>query len=448
MVSHAYILVYNPISNEGHLDSWHVLFIELLRKEGWRVIALSSEPTALQTKLLAKGLELSESLVVFHTQLNSSTKPSLLRQAWQGLTAQYDKARYQAKPTHPGQYLKRAGILLAHQMLDKAHRLYRAVKRLSKPTLSSGQPTEAVLQPSDFVAAVNEVLACYPGQVCKVLNMYIDAYRADQEAWQDFGFNEPIPWAAVRITPGADPVEAYYRLANFQGACFLDEEVCAHYKKALPSQHFAYMPDIADIALPAQRTQLTKQLIAQAAGRKIIFMGGSIGRQKNLAIWFALMRTVDPAHWYFVQIGRLNQNNLSESDRFALAAIVKDPPPNLMIYPDYLPDEREFNELISVADVIFAVYRDFKRSSNMLSKAAFFEKPILVSEAYLMGERVKRYKIGYAVKEDDADSVRKGLVALETTPDFGDHFEAYRTDFNLDSAAQRLSRFIQAGLAH
>jgi hypothetical protein len=277
--------------------------------------------------------------------------------------------------------------------------------------------------------------------------MYIDAYRADQEAWQNFKFIESIPWTAVCITPGAEPTEAFYRLPDFQGACFLDEEVCAQYKKALPSKHFEYMPDIADIELPAQPTQLTRQLIAQAAGRKIVFMGGSIGRQKNLAVWFELVRTVDPAHWYFVQIGRLNQNNLSASDQLALAGIVADHPANLMIYPDYLPDEREFNEVISVADVIFAVYRDFKRSSNMLSKAAYFEKPILVSDAHLMGERVKRYKIGNAVKEDDVGSIRKGLVALATDPDFGDYFEAYRRDFNLDSAAQRLSRFIQAGLA-
>ena len=447
MKTRDYLLVYNPISNEGHLDSWHVLFIELLRKEGWRVIALSTDPAALQLKLVAKGLELSESLVVFQAQLGSATKPSLLRQAWRGLNAQYDKARYQAKPIHLGQHLKRAAVLTAHQLVERAHRLYRGLKHLRRPTLAGDQPNEAVLDPMQFAAAINEALACYPGQVRKVLNMYIDAYRTEQAAWQHFAFSEPIPWAAVCITPKLEPLEPYYRLPDFQGACFLDEAVCAHYKKALPSQHFEYMPDIADVELPPQRTELVKQLVAQAAGRKIVFMGGSIGKQKNLAVWFELVRRVDPTRWYFVQIGRINQNNLTMSDQSALGAVAADHPANLMIYPDYLPDEREFNEVISVVDVIFAVYRDFKRSSNMLSKAAYFEKPILVSEAHLMGERVKRYKIGYAVKEDDVDSIRQGLAELESSPDFGDGFKAYRQDFNLDNAAQRLARFMQAGLA-
>jgi hypothetical protein len=117
-----------------------------------------------------------------------------------------------------------------------------------------------------------------------------------------------------------------------------------------------------------------------------------------------------------------------------------------MIYPDYLADEREFNEIISVADVIFAVYRDFRRSSNMLSKAAYFEKPILVSDAHLMGERVRRYKIGVEVKEDDAASIYAGLNLLNANPVASQNFEAYRQDFNVHNASQRLSSSIRATL--
>jgi len=291
------------------------------------------------------------------------------------------------------------------------------------------------------------VLTRYPGQIAQVLNMYVDTYRVDAAAWDHFRFSEKIPWSAVCITPGPEPLEAYYRVPAFQGICFLDERVCAYYQQALPSKHFEYMPDITDVDLPAQRSPFTKKIIEQAAGRKVVFMGGSIGKQKNLAIWYELIRRMDPTRWYFVQIGRINRNNLTKADQLALDAVVADYPANLTIYPDYLPDEREFNEIISVADVVFAVYRDFKRSSNMLSKAAYFEKPILVSDAYLMGERVSRYKIGLAVKEDDVDSILGGFSRLGATSDRAAHFEAYRQDFNLFVAQKKLSRFIQAGLA-
>jgi hypothetical protein len=447
MKTHGYILVYNPISNEGHLDSWHVLFIQMLRKAGWRVIALSTDPIGMQAKLLAKGFKLTDDLVVFETRQKATTKISLLRQTWQCLNTQYDKVRYQGKAETKREYLKDAYFVLAHQLVNQARNFYRRIKQKRKPLLASGEQTESVLAPAHFAEAVNEVIAHYPGQVCKVLNMYIDAYRVDQEAWQNFRFSEDIPWTAVCITPGVEPVEGYYQLSAYQGTCFLDELVCDHYQKALPDKYFDYMPDIADIELPAQLTPLAQKIMMQAAGRKIVFMGGSIGRQKNLIAWYDLIRRVDPNRWFFVQIGRINRNNLTELDKQALDGIVADYPNNLMIYPDYLTDEREFNQIISLSDIIFAVYRQFKRSSNMLSKAAYFKKPILVSDAYLMGERVRRYKIGLAVKENDVKSIQDGLISLEITPDLANHFEAYRQDFNLEVAGQRLCRFIQAGFS-
>ena len=450
MNPNGYILVYNPISNEGHLDSWHVLFVDMLRQAGWRVIAVSTDPRALRAKLLAKGLEPSDALIVFEAKQHHATQPSLSRQAWQALNTAYDKVRYQTKPKTLAQYGHRLGVVAAYHVVELAHSIYRRVRlsRQALPSSAQAQPrTESVLHPAQFAAAVNEVLAQYPGQVSHVLNMYIDAYRIGQEAWRDVDFIESTPWSAVCITPGADPVEAYYQKPNYRGTCFLDEMVCEHYQQTLPDRHFEYMPDIADVDLPATRTALTQQIIAQAAGRKIVFLGGSIGKQKNLALWCEVIRRVDSQAWYFVQIGRINRNNLTPADQRALDSMVADPPVNLLIYPDYLPDERHFNDVIAAADIIFAVYRDFARSSNMLSKAAYFKKPILVSAAYLMGERVSRYKIGLAVEENSVDSICEGLAQLSAIPDLADHFEAYRQDFNLDVAQQRLSRFIQAGVA-
>jgi hypothetical protein len=175
---------------------------------------------------------------------------------------------------------------------------------------------------------------------------------------------------------------------------------------------------------------LAKQILERAANRKIVFMGGSIGKQKNLARWFELIALANPKDWFFVQIGRLNHNNLLPEDQLALANIVKHPPKNLWIQPEYLADERQFNEIIALSSVIFAVYRDFARSSNMLSKAAYFEKPILVANGQLMGKRVEHYQIGLAVDQDSASSMYRGLLALDSIENIKDNFGLYRQDFN------------------
>ena len=119
-------------------------------------------------------------------------------------------------------------------------------------------------------------------------------------------------------------------------------------------------------------------------------------------------------------------------------------PANVYVLPDYVPDERAFNAIIKACDVVFAVYLDFARSSNMLSKAATFEKPILVADDHLMGARVRSYRIGLAVPPHDSAAVHAGLLALEDIADIKDNFRRYRDDFSEASMQASLSSFIVA----
>jgi hypothetical protein len=170
-------------------------------------------------------------------------------------------------------------------------------------------------------------------------------------------------------------------------------------------------------------------------------MGGSIGKQKNLSQWVALISNIDPKQWYFVQVGRISHNSLSTEDAQALARIQQQPPENLYVHADYLPDETPFNAMIATADVIFAVYRDFYRSSNMLSKAAYFEKPILVADQCLMGDRVTHYEIGLAVPSDSQEKIQAGLVALVQLQALPTKFARYRAEFNRAEFSRRLTDF-------
>ena len=64
-----------------------------------------------------------------------------------------------------------------------------------------------------------------------------------------------------------------------------------------------------------------------------------------------------------------------------------------------------------MSDVIYASYEKFYHSSNLLTKAAFFRKPILVSTGFCMAERVHAYRLGASVPEGD---VERGLVAIHS----------------------------------
>jgi hypothetical protein len=77
----------------------------------------------------------------------------------------------------------------------------------------------------------------------------------------------------------------------------------------------------------------------------------------------------------------------------------------------------------------------------MLSKAAFFEKPILVADDCLMGERVAKYEIGLAVPADNAECIQAGLASLLKLEGLATKFANYRADFNGSEFSRRLDIF-------
>jgi hypothetical protein len=435
------IVLYNPISNEGHLDSWHVLFIEAFLHAGWLVIAWTADLKGLQNKLEKKGLLGHEALTLYGTDAQA-VQPEQTQQAFR-------------------LGLKKHTRLTVGFLRTKLGRVVRLIQALWQSPEQRAQRLLALkyIDPRSFCADINSILAQTNAHVSAIFNMYIDAYVPGSSAWQQFGFSAPIPWMSLCITPAdianssgsqaqdIHPSLPYYAMSDYRGTCLLEDALLESYQARWPNKQFAYLPDVTETGLPVHPTELAKKIKKLAAGRKIVFMGGSIGKQKNIARWFELIRKADSTKWYFVQSGRINKNNLTTEDANALAVVQESPPNNLYLYTDYIADELAFNEIISVVDFIFAVYIEFYRSSNMLSKAAYFEKPILVANQCLMGDRVTKYGIGLAVPADDTQAIHQGLTALVELPNLSANFSVYRQDFNQDVLQKRLIFFVEGCLS-
>jgi hypothetical protein len=400
-----FVVLQNPISNEGHLDSWHVLLIHLLREAGFKIIALTSDSPGLLAKLKDFPTNIANDVIVLSVPQDGVFKKSALR---------------------------------------LVNGLQSFVSRLS------GAPRRKVthFSPAKLQEELNWVLRQYPGQIQTVFSLYIDAYAPEPTPWRSFRLREQIPLFGLCITPDVAQTEGYYACATYAGTCFLDEDAVKSYRLHYPDKHFEYLPDITDTRVREDfltTNQQVREIQSRARGRKIVFMGGSIGKQKNLVVWHDVVRASSPQEWFFVQIGRINRNNLTLADEASLKRISANTPENLYVYDDYLADERQFNEIIASSDVIFAVYRDFTRSSNMLSKAAWFRKPVLVSQEGLMGERVSRFKIGSTVIADDVNSIISGLNSVVRTPGLDRYFEGYRQIFSHESMQTTLVNFLQLG---
>ena len=401
------ILVYNPISGHGHLDSWNAMFISILLNAGWRVNALTPDSRDLIKRLKTKGQDQSQWLNVIDW---SDLRPSIFQRI-----------------------LNRAQIILK-------------IKNVKRTELSDLDPR--YLDPLEIARRVNDSLSRCKWRPEIVFNMYMDMYPVEGSRWHQFEQLNKLPWAGIRFVPTSEMTEAYYNQSLFKGMCFLDQQVCKKAQLIKPEKVFGYLPDITENALPETKSDLVQSIKIKAAGRKIVFMGGTIGGNKNLSRWYQLIAKADPAKFYFVQIGEMFENTLTNEDAIELVKIRAHCPENLFIKLEYLTDETLFNEVIQASDIIFAVYRNFKISSNMPGKAAAFSKPIMVAEGYLMGERVKRYGIGATVAEDDIEAMLSALAKLANqTQALEAQFEAYRRDFSVDALSLKLNDFLKRCMA-
>ncbi len=400
------ILIYNPISGHGHLDSWNALFVSLLLKANWRVIAATPDKADLIARLEIKGQADAPNLQVLDWAVSPRT---LSERVW--------------------------------------GRVYRVFKPFLNPFFGSGQATNhhdpRFLNPDDFAKRLRVFRRQCRWSPAMVFNMYMDMYPTARQSWQLFDSGRSLPWAGIRFVPTVDGSEGYYHLPSFAGMCFLDEGVRDQYRQTTPGKQFAYLPDITESKVPETPTPLLIEIKQRARGRKIVFLGGTLGGNKNLARWYQLIAAMDSEQWFFVQVGEMFENTLTEEDVRELAKIKVQCPENLFIKLAYLPDEAHFNEIMQASDVIFAVYRDFKISSNMPGKAAAFDKPVVVASGHLMGQRVLQYDIGMTVGQDDVPAMQAALNELIKNPDARrDNFQAYRQDFSLEALGHHFIEFL------
>ena len=401
------ILLYNPISGHGHLDSWNAMFVDVLLEAGWRVNVLTPDTQDLIRRLNVKKRSTTEQLHVLDWNI---LRPSLVQRVL-------------------GRLQRTLGIPSGNQ-----------------ENVNDLDPR--FLNPADFARRVNASINKCKWRPVFVFNMYMDMYPTDEAGWLTFEEVNKLPWAGIRFVPSPEHSEAYYKQVSLKGMCFLDSRVCDMMQQIFPEKNFGYLPDITENVLPTNESALVREITNKANGRRVVFMGGTLGGNKNLARWYQLIERADPKDFYFVQVGEKFEDTLTVDDALELAKIQKYCPENLYIKLEYLPDEANFNEVIQASDIIFAVYRNFKISSNMPGKAAAFSKPILVAEGHLMGERVTQYGIGQAVAEDDVSAMLEALYTLTNlSHPLTSQFEAYRRDFSIRSLSDNLTAFLTKCMA-
>ena len=175
-------------------------------------------------------------------------------------------------------------------------------------------------------------------------------------------------------------------------------------------RHILLFPDFADLSAPATNYPLLQKLKEKARGRKVISLLGSINFRKGIKLLLESIPLLPKDEYFFLIAGKSSLTAQQENDLRAFGESRN----NCLFSLEKIPDESCFNALIAESDLIFAAYKQFTGSSNLLTKAAAFRKPVIVSRGLCMGRRVEQYGTGQTTGEDNAGECSAAIRSLCT----------------------------------
>ena len=271
----------------------------------------------------------------------------------------------------------------------------------------------------------------------------------------------PYRWTGVYFHPRAERLQAQrsrsprflrndycVRTTNCKAIAILDEGIAAQLQQAIAPTPVLVFPDfIVPTPGSAETPAWIRELRQRAGKRTLVGCLGALNQRKGVFTLLRIAKEMDSSDFFFVFAGHFLRDDLDAEQRLLWDATVANPPENCTFHLEKISDV-EFDSLAASCEVIYAAYRRFPHSSNLLGKAAQFSRPVIVSKGYCMEERVRRFSMGIAVREDDPV---ESLAALHTlrkrinAPDYqpGEGFATYLEEHSTERLTQCLDRLIQ-----
>lgn len=267
--------------------------------------------------------------------------------------------------------------------------------------------------------------------------------------WSDrlTGLIFPFPWGAFSydsscVRGGKAALEEQFqflRATSCKAFGVTDEKMTAPMQSAFPNLRIVFLPDTTPEEVSS--SPLAEQILTFSKGRKIVGLLGMLHKRKGLLTVLEL--AARRSDLFFLFAGACDLNKLSASEKMEVELFFNRPPENCFCHLERIDDEAEFNALVSLTDLVFAVYPGFTNSSGLLTKAGLFGKPCLVAEGdTCMADRVKKYNLGACVPANDANACSEAINRL--LDDAGQNHESFRTDFNERALQRALNRLTGA----
>ena len=180
------------------------------------------------------------------------------------------------------------------------------------------------------------------------------------------------------------------------------------------------VPDISDYDLPEKPQKISKQIQLMAAGRMIV--GTILLENENPENFLTVAVSADSDKYFFVSAGKFDPNNLSKKAREALGTLLKSDKKNTYFILHNFEESESINDLMQVFDVCYLNDGQFQLPHPLLSKAAYFNKPVIGSKNDMIGKLLASFKTGIGVNGKVNDSL-EALNLLRLQMPFEQNFD-------------------------
>ena len=197
-----------------------------------------------------------------------------------------------------------------------------------------------------------------------------------------------------------------------RGAAILDEGMASRFSTII-DKPVTVFPETTDQRMPGQAAGrvLEERLKRFADGRPVVGLFGHLRKSKGVLPLLLASRHPKMSDVCFAFGGEMVWGSFTSNESQIVRDILTNGA-NTWNHLLRIPDEEQLNSVLSACDILYLGYLDFPHSSGLMTKAALLHKPLIVSDGYLMAERVRRFKLGEVVPQGDVDALVDGITKI------------------------------------
>jgi glycosyltransferase involved in cell wall biosynthesis len=241
--------------------------------------------------------------------------------------------------------------------------------------------------------------------------------RLGRRTWSGLYMQAHCYHRPERRAPGVKtgwPITRLWRRQGLRGLLMLDEGIASRVEADI-GRPVRVMPDFA-LATRNGQEPLAEDIRRWARGRALIGLLGHLLPSKGVGTAASAALLPEATELGFLFAGEVHWKMFDGEEAMLLRRLRDGERGNVWLREGRVPDEAAYNALVCACDVLCAAYRDFPHSSNTLAKAALFEKPVVVSDGHLMARRVRDYRLGEVVPQDDPQAILTALLGITRNP--------------------------------